>query len=132
MKLSRIEIPVAPGELIDKLTILDIKSERISDAEKLANIHRERELLEQAWVDAGGAEHDIADARSRLKEVNERLWEIEDEIRKCEARGEFDAGFIELARSVYLNNDERAALKRSINEQLGSSIMEEKSYAPYR
>lgn len=132
MGLSHITIPVAPGELVDKLTILDIKSERIAEPEKLAHVHHERRLLESAWAEAGGDDYSVAEIRRQLKVVNERLWEIEDAIRERESRGDFGTAFVELARSVYINNDERARLKRAINEELGSTIMEEKSYARYR
>ena len=130
--MSQITIPVAPGELLDKLSILDIKSERIADPAKLDNVRRERALLEDVWRSAPEAETDVSDARARLKAVNEALWEIEDAIRECEARGDFGERFVELARSVYLRNDERAAIKREINERLGSTIVEEKSYTDYR
>jgi len=125
-------IPVAPGELLDKLTILDIKSERIGDPDKLANVRRERELLDQVWRDSGLESEEIVALREHLKSVNESLWEIEDAIRDEERAGRFGKRFIELARSVYLTNDKRAALKKAINQALGSDIVEEKSYRDYR
>ncbi|MEE4329575.1 MAG: DUF6165 family protein [Wenzhouxiangella sp.] len=125
-------IPVAPGELLDKLTILDIKSERIGDPDKLANVRRERELLDQVWRDSGLESEEIFALREHLKSVNESLWEIEDAIRDEERAGRFGKRFIELARSVYLTNDKRAALKKAINQALGSDIVEEKSYRDYR
>ncbi len=121
-------IPVSPGELLDKLTILDIKARRITDPAKLANVRRERQLLEQVWADSGLDHGAIGELHARLLAVNEKLWSIEDEIRDQEAVGRFGTRFIELARSVYLTNDERAAIKKAINQRLGSEIVEEKSY----
>ncbi|RFF31241.1 DUF6165 family protein [Wenzhouxiangella sediminis] len=125
-------IPVSPGELLDKLSILEIKLERIDDEAKLANVRREHELLWSVWQDAGLEDGDIDALRGRLREVNEALWEIEDAIREEERDGRFGDHFVELARSVYLRNDERAALKKRVNERLGSEIVEEKSYSDYR
>ena len=124
--------PVSPGELLDKLTILDIKSERIKDSAKLANVSRERELLERVWRDSGLETRAVRELRARLKAVNETLWGIEDDIRDEERAGRFGERFIELARAVYVTNDERAAIKKSINRVLGSEIVEEKSYSDYR
>ncbi len=129
--MSHIHIPVALGELIDKTTILEIKSERISDQSKLENIRTELDLLRKTWLESPHTSLDISSEQSRLKKVNESLWEIEDAIRLKEAAGEFDNAFIELARSVYVTNDKRMAIKREINEKLGSTIVEEKSYADY-
>ncbi|MGB6604248.1 MAG: DUF6165 family protein [Steroidobacteraceae bacterium] len=125
-------IPVSPGELLDKITILRIKAVRILDAAKLANVKRELALLEQAWSAAGGGGQDVSQHERALEHVNEQLWDIEDRIRDKEARQTFDREFIELARAVYVSNDERAAIKKRINELLGSRIIEEKSYKPYR
>ena len=130
--MTDILVPVSPGELLDKITILRIKVERIEDAAKLANVKLELSLLEQTWREAGGAGHDVGAEERALHNVNERLWDIEDRIRDKEARQTFDREFIELARAVYVCNDERAAIKRCINVQLGSRIVEEKSYKPYR
>jgi len=124
--------PVSPGELLDKLSILEIKSERIDDEEKLANIRHERELLEAVWQAANLETDGIGSLRADLKRVNESLWDIEDDIRLCENAGDFGAQFIELARAVYITNDERAAVKKKINLALGSAIVEEKSYQDYR
>ena len=124
-------VPVSWGELLDKITILDIKSRRITDPAKLVNIAREHDAL-QAVVDATGALPDgtrsLVDA---LVGVNEALWDIEDEIRDCERRKDFTERFVELARSVYHQNDRRAALKRELNDLLGSELVEEKSYQAY-
>jgi hypothetical protein len=126
-----INVPISPGELIDKITILQIKSERISDAAKLSNVRTELNLLEATWRDSGHATQLIAAEWAALKSINEKLWVIEDEIRDQERARTFEARFIELARAVYVTNDERARIKRSINTKLGSRIIEEKSYAAY-
>ncbi len=131
-RMTQFAVPVSHGELIDKLTILEIKSERISDPAKLKNIHNELDALNAAWQADPAASIDITDARMRLKAINEALWEIEDEIRVKEKAQVFDARFIELARAVYVTNDQRAEVKREINEKLGSTLVEEKSYQPYR
>ncbi len=125
-------IPISPGELLDKLTILDIKAERLSDPTKRANVQTERALLEKVWADAGLGSDTIDQLRAELKAINEQLWQIEDDIRDEEREGRFGERFIELARSVYIRNDERAAIKRAINVALASPIMEEKSYRDYR
>ena len=131
--MSDILVPISPGELLDKITILRIKAARISDGAKLANVRLELELLERTWAEAGAAAPPaVADEERALQAVNERLWTIEDEIREREAAGTFDAEFIRLARNVYLCNDERAAIKKRINLALGSRIVEEKSYSDYR
>lgn len=129
--MSDIHIPVATGELLDKITILRIKSERIADPGKLANVRRELELLEGIWRDLDRDDSRVADCIARLKAANEALWDIEDRIRVKEARKAFDQDFIELARSVYFTNDRRAAIKREINELTGSTLVEEKSYEEY-
>jgi len=130
--MKDILVPLSPGELLDKITILRIKVARIQDAGKLAHVKLELSLLEQTWKDAGGAAHEVAPDERALQSVNERLWDIEDRIRDKEARQTFDRDFIELARAVYVCNDERAAIKRRINVQLGSRLVEEKSYKQYR
>jgi hypothetical protein len=123
--------PVSPGELIDKLTILDIKARRISDPAKLANVRAELAILTRCWAESPFGQADIAADRAALLAVNERLWVIEDDIRDKERAKAFDAQFIELARAVYIQNDDRAAIKKRINVALGSAIVEEKSYAAY-
>jgi hypothetical protein len=134
--MKDILVPVSPGELLDKITILRIKSARIADPAKLANVRVELEALEQIWRDSGAASATVAASvtaeESALQRVNEALWEIEDLIRDKESAQQFDAGFVTLARSVYTTNDERAAIKKRINNALGSRIVEEKSYKPYR
>ncbi len=123
--------PVSPGELIDKITILAIKSRRIGDPAKLANVRTELEALRRCWQASRFAAQDIVADEAALMAVNERLWDIEDRIRDKERQRAFDAEFIELARAVYVENDQRAAAKKRINVALGSSLVEEKSYAAY-
>lgn len=130
--MSTISTPVSYGELIDKITILEIKAQRIDDAAKVANVRTELELLNTTWAAHPASRTDIRAERAALRAVNEALWEIEDRIRLKEKAQAFDAQFIELARSVYFRNDERAAVKRAINARLGSTLVEEKSYADYR
>ena len=129
--MSLIYTPVSFGELIDKITILEIKSERMRDAAKVANVRVELEMLNSTWASNPAAHTDISAERAELKRINEALWEIEDEIRVQEKAQAFDARFIELARSVYFTNDKRAAVKRAINVKLGSKLVEEKSYQDY-
>jgi hypothetical protein len=130
--MSEIIVPVSPGELIDKMTILRIKTQRITDATKLKNVRLELDALQETWAKSSYASVDIAAEERALLDVNERLWIIEDEIREKERAQAFDAEFIRLARAVYFENDERAAIKRRINLRLGSAIIEEKSYSDYR
>ena len=130
--MSLLQVPVSYGELLDKLTILEIKSERMHDAAKLVNVRDERALLEQIWQAHPAARGDISAERAALKQVNAALWDIEDHIRLKEKARSFDAEFIALARAVYFRNDERAAIKRAINHKLGSRLVEEKSYQDYR
>jgi hypothetical protein len=125
-------VPISPGELIDKITILEIKSQRMTDAAKLANVRTELGMLTETWKVYAGAAVDIDAEWKALRGVNEQLWDIEDRIRDMERDGRFDARFIELARAVYVTNDERAAIKKRINTRLGSTLVEEKSYAEYR
>jgi len=130
--MSEISVPVSFGELIDKITILEIKAAHIRDATKLANVRTELDALNHTWSSNAASQTDIGEARERLKKVNEDLWDIEDRIRLKEKAQAFDAEFIELARSVYFRNDERAAVKREINQALGSRLVEEKSYENYK
>ena len=126
-----IEVPVSWGELVDKITILQIKSDRMSDEAKLANVRKELRLLNQK-LGAHAENGEVARLTGELYEVNAALWNIEDEIRDCENAGDFGEKFIELARSVYITNDKRAALKRDVNLVLGSGLIEEKSYQAYK
>lgn len=127
----QIKVPVSVGELIDKLVILEIKAERIGDAEKRANVVHERDLLRATVSREVPSSKELDRLTATLKEVNEALWEIEDDIRDCERAKDFGARFVELARSVYVTNDKRAALKKDINLLVGSDIVEEKSYKAY-
>ena len=119
------------GELIDKMTILEIKSRRLKNPAALANVDKELKLLAVPVDVAMHAAAEVPVLKERLSQVNQALWDIEDKIRAKEAQQEFDAEFIELARSVYKRNDERAAIKRQINTALSSDLVEEKSYHPY-
>ena len=130
--MNEIKVPVSPGELLDKITILRIKSQRMADATKLANVRRELDALEETWKSSPYAAIDIEPEVGALLAVNERLWVIEDDIRAKERAKTFDAEFIRLARAVYIENDERAAIKKRLNQKLGSTLVEEKSYAEYR
>ena len=122
-------VPVSVGELIDKITILEIKVERLPSQQSRELADGERLALEK--VLGGLAPPDLADLRQALRSINEQLWEVEDALRDCESRGQFDEEFIRLARSVYRMNDERARLKAAINEVTGSEIREQKGYAEY-
>lgn len=126
-----LHVEVSAGEFLDKMTILKIKSERIADPAKLTNIQNELEVLQQAWVASPLSQTDVSAQLRALKDVNEKLWDIEDRIREMEAQKRFDDDFVQLARSVYRYNDQRAAIKRELNEILGSRLVEEKSYTDY-
>ena len=130
--MAELLVPISPGELIDKITILEIKSQRMTDAAKLHNVRTELSLLSDTWKASPFAATDIGPEWTALREVNGKLWDIEDDIRDEERAGRFGARFIELARAVYVTNDERAAIKKQINARLGSTLVEEKSYADYR
>jgi hypothetical protein len=130
--MKDILVPISPGELLDKITILRIKSARMTDETKLRNVRVELDALEQTWRESGAAIPAVAADEAALQKVNEELWDIEDRIRDKERAGEFDTVFIELARAVYVTNDERARFKKNINMTLGSRLVEEKSYQPYR
>ena len=125
-----IEVPVSWGELVDKITILEIKAERIDDVSKRGNVQRELDLL-AARRAAAPASPELDRLTAALKAVNLELWVIEDDIRDCERASDFGPRFVELARAVYYTNDRRAVLKKDINTLLGSAIVEEKSYRPY-
>ena len=130
--MNAVLVPVSPGELLDKITILRIKAARITDPAKVGNVRLELALLEKIWLASGCAATQISADERALHDVNERLWDVEDRIRDKEAQQTFDRDFIELARAVYVYNDERAAIKKRVNLALGSRIVEEKSYKPYR
>jgi len=124
-------VPVSWGEIIDKITILEIKAERLSDAAKLANVTKELNELVAVREREFPSHAALAVLSAELKAINEKLWVIEDDIRDCERAKDFGTKFVELARAVYFTNDERAAVKRKVNDLLGSALVEEKSYAPY-
>ncbi len=126
-----IHVEIAPGELIDKITILEIKAERIADAGKRANALVELATLNDARAAAIPPDGEIDRLAEELKTVNEALWKIEDDLRDCDRDGDFGPHFVELARAVYRTNDRRAELKRAVNLRLGSRLVEEKSYKPY-
>ena len=128
---TALQVEVSAGELVDKITILEIKAERISDPDKLANVHRELSSLTATRRAAIPGSGELDEFTAELRRINEQLWEIEDDIRDCERNGDFGERFVELARAVYRTNDRRAAAKRSINELLGSELVEEKDYADY-
>ncbi|MBM4233180.1 MAG: hypothetical protein FJ160_03225 [Gammaproteobacteria bacterium] len=130
--MKDILVPISPGELLDKITILRIKSARMTDPVKVRNVRLELELLEKTWRESGAAIPEVANDQAALQRVNDALWDIEDKIRDKELARAFDAEFIELARAVYVTNDERAAVKKRINVALGSRIVEEKSYKLYK
>ena len=129
--MNQILIPVSPGELLDKITILEIKSERIESVEKRSNVSKELGMLNKVWADMIRDDADITAMRIELKSINETLWEIEDDIRKEEYNKQSGERFVELARSVYITNDQRSDVKKRINIQLKSEIVEEKSYEDY-
>ncbi len=126
-----IEVPLAPGELVDKITILEIKSERIDNPDKLENVRRELDFLRSVHERHEVGTPETVRLGKSLKSVNEAIWELEDQIRDYERSNDFGEGFVEVARKIYRTNDQRAALKRDINIHLGSEIVEEKSYAAY-
>jgi hypothetical protein len=126
-----LKVEVSVGEFLDKMMILEIKSERISNEEKLVNVRRELEMLRATWAATPLSKEDTGDLLPRLKAVNERLWDIEDDIRRQEMAKTFGDEFVRLARSVYEENDERARLKYELNTRLGSDLIEEKDYPDY-
>lgn len=130
--MQTILTPISPGELIDKLTILEIKAERMTDPAKLANVRHELQLLQETWRQSGHDQQLIQSQWDELRRINAALWDIEDQIRDEERAQRFEAEFIRLARAVYFTNDERARVKREISTKLGSKIVEEKSYAEYK
>ncbi|MBL1432470.1 MAG: hypothetical protein COB94_003370 [Gammaproteobacteria bacterium] len=129
--MNEVMTPISFGELIDKITILEIKSQRITDENKLKNIRHELKLLNTVWEQHHDGNADISQQWQALREINTKLWVIEDDIRDLERNANFNEKFIALARAVYFTNDERATIKREINVALGSTVVEEKSYADY-
>jgi len=129
--MKTIQTPVSPGEILDKITILEIKVQAIKDAEKQKNVRHELEILLRIWNDNIAYSAEMDTLKNQLKEVNQKIWNIEDAIRLKEASKSFDDAFIQIARSVYFQNDKRAAIKKEINLLLGSELIEEKSYQNY-
>ena len=129
--MKDILIPISPGELLDKITILRIKAARITDPEKLANVRNELDMLDNIWSQSVNQDSTIKKLTEEVTSINEALWDIEDDIRDEEREKRFGERFIELARSVYVTNDQRANTKKKINLYLGSTIVEEKSYQEY-
>ena len=129
--MDNILVAVSPGELLDKITILEIKSERMSDPGQLANVRAELALLSETWAQCVEMDDRLRRLHAQLKEVNEALWSIEDDIRDKEYKKQFDEQFIELARGVYVTNDRRSRIKKALNLHLGSNIVEEKFYPDY-
>ena len=126
-----IKVELSVGELIDKISILQIKAERIIDRSKLENINKELDVLMSLWKDSINSNNNLESEINDLKAINEELWDIEDKIRDKERNQVFDKDFIELARAVYITNDKRADIKRIINSKTGSELIEEKSYSNY-
>ena len=131
MTTLQLLVPISVGELIDKITILQIKQKKAEDKDKLANVERELNELASTWEDSKPENMDFSELEKQLMQVNEALWEIEDQIRAKEAASLYDEEFIQLARSVYMQNDHRAALKKEINLLSGSTLVEEKLYQKY-
>ncbi|HEB86979.1 MAG TPA: hypothetical protein ENI68_08200 [Gammaproteobacteria bacterium] len=129
--MKEILIPVSPGELLDRITILQIKSQRISDKDKLVNVLKELDILNEIWSKIVSDDPTIEQMTKELITINKSLWDIENNIRDEEKHRNFGERFIELARSVYITNDKRADMKKKVNIYLGSIIIEEKSYQDY-
>lgn len=127
-----VNVDISIGEFFDKITILEIKNERITNADKLVNVKKELDELNSLLLQQSFSRNDVMLEVSELKAVNEALWDIEDDIREKESKKQFDDNFIELARSVYFTNDKRSEIKRKINMKLGSDFVEEKSYEEYQ
>ena len=132
MKIDKILVEISPGEIIDKITILSIKLDMISDENKLKNINYEYSILLKTRDKFLPQSPELEKFSFNLREVNEKLWQIEDEIRDCESRKDFSKNFVDLARAVYITNDERSDIKREINLLLDSKLIEEKSYQSYQ
>jgi len=130
-RLRAVRVEISPGELLDKLTILEIKRRRITEPTKLRHVEEEWAALNAARDRDVPPSAELTELTEQLGAVNEALWDVEDELRRCEQAADFGPRFVELARSVYRHNDRRAALKRQINLLLGSRLIEEKLYAPY-
>ena len=124
-------VPISWGELFDKITILQIKFENLTSEDALKNVDREFKQLRAIFNENFSADMEANRLEAELKQINQQLWDIEDKIRDKERNGSFDNEFIQLARSVYITNDERSRIKRRINDVFGSELFEEKSYSEY-
>ena len=131
MQMSNLKIPISLGELIDKITILRIKSNKINSNEAQKNIRLELEKLEHILNETMSINTNLKNFEIKLSKINQSLWDIEDQLREKEREKKFDKKFISLARMVYYKNDERAKIKRMINKNFGSELIEEKSYTQY-
>ena len=129
--IMNVNVEISIGEFFDKITILEIKKERIDNADKLVNINKELDGLNELLANLSFSRDDVAQEVSELRKINEALWEIEDDIREQESQKAFGDRFVELARAVYITNDKRSDIKRDINVKLGSDFVEEKSYEDY-
>lgn len=129
--MKMIKAPVSPGEILDKITILEIKAKTIKNTNKQANVKHELDILLSIWEDNIPQSNKMETLKNQLKLVNQKIWDIEDNIRLKEASCTFDDEFIQIARSVYFQNDKRASIKKEINVLLGSKLIEEKSYQDY-
>ncbi|VAW37619.1 FIG01218102: hypothetical protein [hydrothermal vent metagenome] len=130
--MSIITAPVSYGEILDKITILEIKTVNIADPKKQKNVKHELDVLQKIWTKHIDNSNEIKKLKHKLKEINQSLWNIEDNIRIKESKKQFDDEFIQIARSVYFENDKRAAIKKQLNLLLGSELVEEKSYKNYQ
>ena len=129
--MKDILVPISPGELLDKITILKIKTERMTDPTKIANVKIELDALSAVWNQSVSEDDTVRQLHDELKSINETLWVIEDDVRDEERAKNFGEKFIELARSVYVTNDQRSVAKKKLNLHLGSTLVEEKSYQDY-
>jgi hypothetical protein len=127
-QFQTLTVPISLGELTDKITILEIKCARITDPDRLHNVEHEYRLLSDLWGSSVPDDQELSDLRAALQAINQTLWQVEDDLRDHERRGDFGPGFVDLARAVYRNNDRRAAIKREINQRFNSDLVEEKSY----
>lgn len=124
-------VPISPGEILDKITILQLKSEKIVDERKLQNVLIEMKILQETWQNSLFVSQDLDAQIKNLYQINSVIWDLEDLLRNKEKEKRFDEEFVDAARSIYVSNDKRARIKKEINEFLGSNIIEEKSYTNY-
>ena len=132
LNFTGINVSISIGELIDKITILEIKLEKINESDKKQNIKHELDLLNSKYIKIKELNKEIENYFKQLKEINLELWDIEESIRDCERRNNFDSVFVELSRKIYIKNDLRFEIKNKINKKFSSEIVEEKSYSKYQ